>query len=223
VRPLLFLFLFACTVVPGGCALGGDGPETALHQVDQSRAERIVLHLDDFGAGWGTEPREEEEGGVANDACFRPSLSGLTLNGDTQSDYFGRDTRFAFAMASVFETPADAQAAFDKLSERDVAECLADSVREGIEGGAEEQNEEATTRTTSLDELELGSFGERSIAYRARIEIMTGGATVPTVVDVGLVQRERALALVGYASLFKAFPRDEEVSLTQALASRMDP
>jgi hypothetical protein len=216
--------LLACFVLAAGCSPlnGSRDPQKAPRAEDQAHAETIVFHLGDFPAGWYSQPSPDDsaEGG---DDCFEPDMSDLTVNGEAQSDYFGSETDFAFSFASIFESEADAHSAYDRYLERDLATCVADAVSQGIEQAAKDDGQRANTRTTSVQRIDLGSIGDRAQGYRARVEFTVGPTKIPAVIDFDIVQRERAIAMVAYLSVFHAFPAELETELTGGVAQRMEP
>jgi hypothetical protein len=216
--------LLACLVVAAGCSPlnGTRAPEKVPRAEDQARAETIVFHIGDFPAGWYSQPSPDDSAQGGGD-CLEPNMSDLTVNGEAQSDYFGSETDFAFSFASIFESEADARSAFDRYLEQDLARCVADAVSEGIEQAAKDHGQLANTRTSSVQGIDLGTIGDRAQGYRARVEFTVGPATIPAVIDFGIVQRERAIAMVVYLSIFHPFPTGLEQELTGGVAQRMEP
>jgi hypothetical protein len=216
--------LLACLVVAAGCSPlnGTRAPEKVPRAEDQARAETIVFHIGDFPAGWYSQPSPDDSAQGGGD-CLEPDMSDLTVNGEAQSDYFGSETDFAFSFASIFESEPDAHSAFDRYVGQDLATCVADAVSQGIEQAAEEHGQLANTRTTSVERIDLGAIGDRAQGYRAEVEFTVGPTTVPAVIDFDVVQRERAVAMVAYMSVFHAFPTGLEQELTGGVARRMEP
>jgi hypothetical protein len=215
------LLLLAGVVVAAGCGGGGGGgdPETVIRDQDQARAEMIVFHLDDFPTGWAVEPDDNGSDGDSGDECFDLDLSDLTINGDADSDDFAAETTFASSTASIFETEAEARSAFERLVEKDLSSCLVELTKQGLE----ESGEDVAVKSASPDDLALPSFGDRSNAYRVRLQLESEGFEVPAVLDVVLMQRERAFAAVVYVAVLDPFPAELEEELTRKLVERMEP
>ena len=92
-----------------------------------------------------------------------------------------------------------------------------------VEQAAEDHGQLANTRTASVRRVDLGTIGDRAQGHRARVEFTVGPTTIPAIIEFGIVQRERAIAMVAYLSVFHAFPTGLEKKLTGGVAQRMEP
>jgi hypothetical protein len=194
---------------------GAGQAQTAIEADAQERAETIVLSLDDFPSGWRAEPEDDEEN--QGPECLDLDFSDLTVNGRAESpDFLRGEATLVSSLAAVFDSANAAEAAFERLANQGLADCLADWMRE-------QSDEDVQITDASAGELAFPDLGDRSAAYQVALQLETEGFTPSAFADLVFIQRERALSLLMFVDVLTPFPDDEKEELATAVAGRMEP
>jgi hypothetical protein len=184
-------------------------PKKAITKAAQARANRIVLHLSDFGSGWRA---EKDEGDDSSSKCWNSDLSALTVNGDADSpDFVHGDLPLATSTAGVFASAGQARKAFITLRSA-LGKCLVGELEK--QSGIDD---------VSGGQLRFPRLGDASTAFEAKGQAKGNGLSVDAYFDVVVIQRERAVAMIVFADVVDPFDESMKERLARAVARRMAP
>lgn len=192
--------------------------EIAAASGDRALAARINLVLDDLPGGWSQLPTDTNPIDELWN-CLRPARSRRTVTADVTSHRFGRGPmRIAVSQTTIFATPEEAASAFERASADDLGQCIAMRV-----GSARRPGDQPRLAEIRADELAFPSLGEGSVAYRVTGTVEARGATWNWFLDLVLVQRDRALAVLIAGDAPAPFPAKLERRLARIIEARMEP
>jgi hypothetical protein len=120
-RALHSVVLLAALALAGVATAATTDPQFAVDPADQSWAHAVVLTRADLGTGWRQTPpateTQEEETGSDQSTAFCPEAisdqSDLVVTGGESSD-FTRGPSSVTSFATIWRTPENAQASFDR-------------------------------------------------------------------------------------------------------------
>jgi hypothetical protein len=200
-------------------ALGGAGAALADHQepqkritkADQARARAILVKRTDVGPGYLVQPGTAPEPHL--DCAQSVSTADLTLTGDAEGTQFVRGTVIVGSSAQVYESVADASAAWRRGTSAAGIQCLKTYLRRGYEMQG--------LRLVSVAKLSFARIAQRTIAFRAVLTGTTPQGDVRVWIDFVVLSHSRAHAQIVVASALAPPVRAEEVRLSRLVAGRM--
>jgi len=204
--------LVALALTVGALAARGD-PTKAITAADQARAKSMLLRRADLTASFRASPT-----GKGSDAyCAAADESDLTLTGDAESPEFSRQTSasilFVTSGASVYETESEASTSWRRNTSAAGEACArrvvaAELGRSGL-------------RVRSFGRAAFPAVAPLTIAYRVIASVPASSRTIPAYIDVVVLQRGRAQAVLLVGSAPAAVARTETAALARTMAVRM--
>jgi hypothetical protein len=181
-------------------------------------AASVMLKLDDFPAGWHSEPRSSDSGGDEFGSCDLANRENPATESpfDASSDEF-KDPNHNIAELDldVFKSSLEAQDGFIRI-DGEFARCrdqFTDAMKHGIEeeGGSNPQ--------VSVNDLRVGALGADTRAYRVAASFTAHGVVVPFTEDIILIRIGSIVAdvFVTMGGGGSTFPAD----LARTVAGRM--
>lgn len=208
VRRLLVLALIAALVVTGTALAARGDPQRRLTPADEARARAMLVRHSDLPGS--------EAGAPSPDLDFYcPGLdaSDLTLTGDAVSRRFAVGLMIVASASEVYESRADAGAAWRRSTSTAGVRCAKSMLRR--------QLAQTSARLVSLRTIPFPRVSDRTIAYRATVTATTPQGKVTAYVDVIALMRSRAYTTITVGSALTTPPRSEELHLARTVAKRM--
>jgi hypothetical protein len=188
--------------------------ERRINDVDQERAEQMILQLSDFPTGWRATPSDDDEEGPD---CFEFDVEGLVVTGRAESpDFEQGSTTTASSAGGVYESLEDAEKAYSQLADPALTTCITDYLEA-------QSDDEATVKDASVGELSFPAIGDASDARQIVVKIESEGLQVSAYVDLIVIQRERAVAALFFLNVLSPFDPEQEAELAKKVAARMAP
>lgn len=224
----LLVAVLGLLVLAGTAAAASTDPQVQIAAADQAWAESVQLTARDLGPGWSP---ASEGGGEAGDATgaqlcpgFAPNESDLVLTGGSASPNFVRsDGAVASSAATVWQTPDQAQADWDRMVQPALLTCLAKAFAAG-------SSKSLKIMVKSKQQVTFPSVASRTTAYRLGLVFQVARkvrgklkrTSVPARFDLVLVGNGRATGML-FVVAFNARPVTDavELSLADTLAHRL--
>lgn len=208
VRRLLALAVLASLVVAGAALAGRGDPQRRLTPADEARAKAMLVRHSDLPGSRPGSPSPDVD-------VYCPGLdaSDLTLTGDAVSRRFAVGLMIVASASEVYESRADAGAAWRRSTATAGIQCAKTILRR--------QLAQQGARLVSLRAIPFPQVSDRTIAYRATMTATTPQGEVTAYVDVIALMRSRAHATISVGSALTTPPRSEELHLARTVAKRM--
>jgi hypothetical protein len=190
-------------------------PPPAAVEPEHLPATEIVLELADFEAGWRAEADEHEDDQDEFDAkCLGVNFE--TDEGDTQasSAFAQGEQPTASSGVIVLASAAEATQFAANAGSEDTLDC--------IRGSFETATSDSTI-TAEIGAVSFPSLGDASFASEAVLHSRTGGVDVTTYVDIVVMQRSRAVAVLTFFSAFTPMDVVMREDLARKVLRRMAP
>jgi hypothetical protein len=207
------------TAVALGAATGAwaDKEKVQLNAADQAKARAIVVQRDDLGSTQGFTGGAEKPTPPSSFKCatYSPKQSDLVLTGQAKSDYklpgLEFDSEVQLLKTEKMVT-LDWQRTVDAPP---VLPCL----RKSLAGGLL-----ASEKLVSFEKIPFAKLGTHSAAFRAVVDVRSGGATARLIVDFVLVGVNRTEITLITTAPFSAASSvgAAELRLAQAMLARAD-
>ena len=195
-------------------------PRRAIRPADNALARRIVLNLSDFPSGWRADLSKEENDSTS--ACINLDFSDLTLTGRADSkDFAMGDNTEATSVARIFQSTGQARGAFGKIASEKTAQCLADYFETEAKKDKDLKRQDVKVGDVSVGRLSFPSLGDRSAAYQIALSLETKDISPTVYLDLVLVQRSRANAVLLFVDVLSPFDENLKRSLSRTVARRM--
>jgi hypothetical protein len=207
-RRLVAIGLLLALVVAGAALAGRGDPQKRITRADQARAKAMLLRPADL-PGFRVGPVEGDD----DLYCAAVDESDLTVTGEASGRQFASGVVFAASSALVYESLADATAAWRRSTSAAGEQCgrtiLSTAyARQGV-------------RLVSLRQMAFPRIAPRTVAYRVRFVATTPQGRVPLTLDVFGLMHSRAQATVVLGSALVTPDRGAAVRLTRLVAERM--
>jgi hypothetical protein len=207
-RRLLASAVLVALICAGAATAGRGDPQEQLTPADNKRAKSMVLRKADFGTQVNATRVDPPESAFY---CRAVDESDLTLTGRAVSPaFFGSGVTFAYSEAELYETVADASAAWRRGVSAAGLACLRKQAAYEIR--------KTTTRLFSFEKVTTLPFAQRSLALRAVYERADG---IRIYADLLVLKHSRAFVAIVFNSPSAPAPRDIVVRLTGSVAARM--
>lgn len=207
-RRLVVLALLLALAVTGTALAARGDPQRRITPADEARAKAMLVRQSDLPGSKAGAPTPDVD-------FYCPGLDGsdLTLTGDADGRRFAVGLMIVASASEVYESRADAGAAWRRATGADGVQCARSLLRRQLaqEGG----------RLVSLRQIPFPRVSDRTIAFRATLSATTPQGTVPAYVDVIALMRSRAHATITVGSALTTPPRSEELHLARTVAKRM--
>jgi hypothetical protein len=210
------LALAAACLVPlaaSGAALG-DAIQVHYTAADQAAARREVLRSSDLGAGWTGGPTKPDLTSEMNCTAYEPKQSDLVVTGAAASDF--RRTGLDFhSEAHLLRTARMVALDWQRtVTAPRVLGCLREGTAKAVT--------DPSTRFVSLNRLAFPGVTSRTAAFRALLDVTSGGTTVRVLVDIVAIGKGRSeltlMTTAPYEAHASVIPA--EVRLARILAAR---
>jgi hypothetical protein len=221
----------------GGAACGGGGGSTddsavgttvpagptTTPQGDQALVESVNLKLTDLPLEWKSTPlaagaaadNQASQDAYAKCVGRPPPASVRTADADSL-DFSALDTRRASSNVETVQTEAIAKGDFAALRADIAVSCQ----KAQVDAEFARQLPAADTPTTTIDRLNVGQYGDDTVAFRVIATSLAQGQTVTTYLDLVAVRKGRVEISAGFINRSAAFPADLEKTLLQTLVGR---
>jgi hypothetical protein len=217
-RPSRTLLVVAGCLVALAAAASALADTIQVHYTaaDQAAARRAILRSADLGAGaaWTAVPAKPDVTSSMDCSGFHPKQSDLVVTGAAASEFrsTGIDIR---SEAHLLRTPRMLALDWQRtVIAPEVLPCLRQGVTKGIAG--------AGTRLVSLKRVAFPRITSRTAAFRALLDVTSGGQSIRVLVDIVAIGKGRTeLTLTTsapYVALASVVPA--EVRLARILAAR---
>lgn len=206
-RPLALAILASLVVTGAALAARGD-PQRQLTPADEARAKAMLVRQSDLPGSTAGSP-----GPDIDFYCAGLDASDLTLTGDAVGRRFAVGLMIAASASEVYESRADASAAWRRATGPAGLVCARSLLRR--------QLAQQGARLISLRAIPFPRLSDRTVAYRATMSATTPQGEVPAYVDVIALMRSRAHATITVGSALTTPPRSEELHLARTVAKRM--
>jgi hypothetical protein len=210
-RPMrgVFAMVLLLALLGAGAALAARGdPQKRITPADQARAKAMLLRPADF-PGFRVGPAT----GDSDVYCAALDASDLTLTGEAAGRQFASGAAFAGSSALVYESTADANAAWRRNTSAAGERCGRTLLRT--------EYAKQGVRLVSLRRIAFPRVAQRSVAYRARFVARTPQGEIPLTMDVVGLMHSRAQATVVAGSLLVTPDRTATSRLARLVAKRM--
>lgn len=114
----------------------------------------------------------------------------------------------------IFSSDEDARSAIESVDAHELTECL----RGWLQASAAPDIE---VTGASVSQLAISSFGQRASAYRISLDMFDGVSTQIAYIDLVLVLKERALAMLFFLNSPQPFPDADRIAVTSRVVERM--
>jgi len=208
VRRLLALAILASLVVTATALAARGDPQRKITLADEARANAMLVRHSDLP---GSRP-----GAPTPDVDFYcPGLdaSDLTLTGDANGRRFAVGLMIVASAAEVYESRADASAAWRRSTGGAGVSCARSVLRR--------QLAQQGARLISLRKIAFPRLADRTVAYRATLSGTTPQGEVTAYIDLIALMRSRAHTTITVGSALTTPPRSEELHLARTVAKRM--
>jgi hypothetical protein len=206
----LLTLAFVLALVLAGAALAARGdPQKRITPADQARAKAMLLRPSDL-PGYQVLPPAADTGGFY---CPALDASSLTLTGEATGRRFAIDFVIAASSAEVWESMADARAAWTKATNAAGVACARTVLRrEFAKQGA---------RLDSLREVPFSRVAQRTVAYRVVFTSRTPQGDVPVHLELVALMHSRAHVTLAMSSALVPPSRAAMLRLARTTAKRM--
>ena len=207
--------LLACVVglaITGGALADHQDPQKRITPADQARARAMLLKQSDFAPGFKRDPPSNEPDPHI-DCPPAVSEADLTLTGDSEGPSYARDVVSVQSIAQLYESVADASAAWRRGTSAAGVDCARGLLRREF---AKEQ-----VQLISLRKVAFPRVAQRTVAYRVVLSAKQGQLTFRFYLDLVVLMHSRAHAQVIAGSAFRPFPEAEAVRLARIVGGRM--
>jgi len=205
VRRLLVAVTLLSLVTAGSAVANHLDPQKKIRPADQARARAMLLKKADLRFGYKAQPSSDDPHVI----CKALDESDFTLTGEAESpDFALGGIAFVSSLAQVYESPADANASWQRGTSAAGERCARDEYRRYLQsiGG----------RLLSFRKIAFPHRAQRSVAYR-----LVALSQARVYFDLIFLQQSRAQAALLIGSALGPPPRDEELRLTRIVAGRM--
>jgi hypothetical protein len=208
-RRLLSLAFVLALVLAGAAVAARGDPQERLTPADQARAKAMLVRPADL-PGYRALPPAADTGGFY---CPALDASALTLTGKANGPRFVLDLVIAASSAEVWESQADATAAWRKATSSAGVACARTVLRrEFARQGA---------RLHSLREVRFPRVATRTVAYRVTFTSTTPQGAVPVHMELVALMQSRAHVTLAMSSALVPPPRAVTLRLARTTATRM--
>ena len=207
-RPAVVALAVALVATGSALAARGD-PQKRITPADQARAKAMLIRAADL-PGYQVGPPQGDSGDFY---CAALDASDLTLTGDAVGRRFAVGLMIAASASEVYESRADASAAWRRATGPAGLQCARSLLRR--------QLAQQGARLISLRTIPFPRLSDRTVAYRATITGLTPQGEVTAYVDVIALMRSRAHTTITVGSALTTPPRSEELHLARTVAKRM--
>ena len=193
----------ALVAVFAAAAAGATDPRAERVQLrpgDVALAKRAVLQQDDVGPDWDRVATRRKDGGLGC-ASFKPDYSSFTITGQGFASFQQSGAQIDSTVA-VFKTRAQAAADFRLGAKPQLANCLADRLRQSFR----RYPPDVKGTLLSSKMVPAPRLGERAAAYAITARLRGNGTSLPVFVDVVAIQRDRSIATLVFTSLRSRLP-----------------
>lgn len=184
---------------------------------DQLRVAGAVLRLEDLGTGWRQQPPDLPDEGLGR--CYGLERAGRRtaegLSGGLMRGQFGS----AGSYVALFADDDGARKVFRTTTQDSFSRCILDALSRSRRAKTPPG---VTYDPMVASHLSFPDVGARSTAYRITSATRAGN-TVPTFLDLIVVQRQRAVAVVAFGDAFRPVATDEEQRAVARVVSRLGP
>jgi hypothetical protein len=227
-RALLFA-VFAALTLAGTAGAASTDPQVQIAAADQAWAESMLLTAGDLGGGWNA--LAAAGGGEAGDGSAAALCPGFNLNesdlvvtgGSASPNFMRGDGAVASSAATVWQTPEQAQADWDRLVQPPLLDCLGSAISAG-------STKKVKIVVRSKRVLPFPGVAPRTAAYRLALSLKTSlkvtgklkKVSLPATFDFVLLGNGRATGLLFFIS-FNAKPLSDgyKQSLALLMGQRM--
>lgn len=226
---LVVLLLAIATACGGGSgnkrtAAGGTATTaTTAPQTDQALVDTVNLKLSDFPTEWQSTPlaagaaadNQASQDAYAKCVGRPPPESVRTADADSL-DFSAEDTRRASSNVETVQTEAIAKDDFAALREDIALTCQ----KAQVDAEFARQLPASAAPATTIDRLNVGVYGDDTVAFRVIANSLAQGQAVTTYLDLVSVRKGRVEISAGFINRSIAFPADLEKTLLEHLAAR---
>ena len=214
-RRRLALFAAACLAVPAVALAAAGDPKEAFTPSDQARAKSTLLVRGDLAAGWKRTQTPAQDDLTC--ASFNPDLSDLTLTGESETEFeHGPSGASLFSYAAVYETPADAGAAWNRMLKPALSRCFAQVIRDAVGKGA-------TVTFSKQGRVAFPKVAPRVYALRIACVVGATGSDVkvPVALDLVVLGRGRGEVTLMTIAMGKGIAQADLRAFARLLSSRL--
>jgi hypothetical protein len=206
----LVVVVVVLVLVAAGAALAARGdPQKRITPADQARARAMLLRPADLPA-YRVLPAASDTGDFY---CPALDASALTLTGEAAGKRLVLDFVIATSSSEVWESRADAQAAWRKSTNAAGVACARTVLRrEFAKQGA---------RLESLRQVPFPRVASRTVAFRVSLLTRTPQGEVPIILELVALMHSRAHATVAVSSALVPPDRPLTLQLARTTAKRM--
>ena len=204
-----------CAVVPATAAAAlADAIQVHYTAADQAAARAQVLRSSDLPAGWTRVAAKPDLSSDTDCVGYNPKQSDLVVTGAAASEFQRTGLDF-HSEVHVMRTPQMVALDWQRtVTDPRVLPCL----RKGI---AKTVND-PSTRFVSLKRIAFPAVTSRTVAFRALLDVTSGGQTVRVMSDIVAIGKGRSeltlMASAPYVAHASVLPA--EVRLARILAAR---
>jgi hypothetical protein len=204
-RRLVALGIAVALLAPVLAFPSGGDPVQHIVRVDQTLASSMLLRKDDLGRAYAAVPAA----GSTDLYCAALDESDLTLTGRAESPGFSAAKEAVASTARLYASRTDAIASWRRAMSVPGRSCLKRGVTRELDAAGGE--------LLAFRQIAFPRLAERSIVFRA-VGIQKG---VRLYVDLIVLQRGRARAVIVYLSGLEPPSRGKELRLARLTARRM--
>jgi hypothetical protein len=192
-------------------------PRVAHTSAGMKLASSSLLRKTDFASGWTATNATSSTGVRVACTGFRPKQSDLVEAGSAESPTFkgGQVGPYVSQRTSVYETLSQAKRFWNRAVKPELVNCLVDTLRTGVARPG------VSVTVTSKDSLSLGSFGNRSAAYRVVSTVVTSKNRLKLYYDVILIGKGRSVTMLALTQFQTPIPKEAEQGLARTAARRL--
>lgn len=225
------ILLVACCLA--GCGGAGDDddptPTPDFRGAAEAAAPEAVLMLDDMPPFWTAAAGDGPSGRVELDAdcdIFDATVAFPDAVVTERGDVFqGPDERRAGSAVAIYETATAAEDALDTVE--DTADRCRSDLLEAIDAAARAEADERGFQLGIFADVDVDisnddfdQIGDRTLAYRAHVEIGVVGISAEFTLDVILVQEGRTVGVLLYSN-FGELDGDEEREIAETMVAKL--
>lgn len=203
----LLACLLVAAVVPGAAV--GATSTTGIVPEDQARAKAMNLRKSDFLPGFVARKVTSDGGDLGKLRCPGIESNDVRATGHASTPNFTRGPVFVRSIASVYGTPADADAVWRDVGSTAGRECIAKIFRRAFE--------QPDTRLVSFRKVPFPRIAARALAFRAVAKYKT----VPVYLDIVMLKHSRAGVILTAGGALVPLQRGDLVQFARILAGRM--
>ena len=216
----LLLALAACGA--GGSSSSSTSATTGQRD-DAAVAKDANLRLTDFPTEWRSTPVDAATlAAAANEnrtlaLCMgRPAPEDIRTAEADSDDFSAQDTRRVSSSVQLVKTEEIAKDDFAVLSGDKALSCH----KAGIDAEFARQLPASAAPQTTIERLQLPTFGDETVGYRISATTVNNGQQVRTLIDLVFVRRGRAELSGSFLNVGTPFPVDLERTLLQRMVGR---